>query len=131
MAFLIAGRFAIILLWEKGGQSYPIILFLTNVLKLRKGPVVIAEPDVVVQAVMPAASEAKVHGLQVRGQPELQRDFFLKNIEKINERAYLNCTNVMRFFSPPDSSSSRLLRGMLNILVRKSLPTSSSISVKY
>lgn len=112
---------------ERGGrgQSCPSILFLTNILELRTGPAVIAELDAVEETVMSASLEAKAHGLQVRGQPELQRDFFLKNTEKINERSYRNCTNVMRFFSPPDSSSSRFRRGMLNILVRKSLPTSS------
>lgn len=35
------------------------------------------------------------------------------------KRSYLNCTKVMRFFSPPDSSSSRFLRGMLNMLEQK------------
>lgn len=57
---------------------------------------------------------------------------FSRNVLELRKvkRSYLNCTKVMRFFSPPDSSSSRFLRGMLNILVRKSLPISSSISTK-
>jgi hypothetical protein len=128
IAFLIAGRFAIIFLWKKKKWHLGhITLFSINILDLRKVERSYQRQSPWHRTVIPATWKAKAGGLQVGVQPGLLSK---EGKEGRKERLYLNCTNVMRFFSPPDSSSSCFLLEMLNILVRKSLPTSSSISVK-